>query len=114
MDSAVCFVNIYPLDSVIQPLNNRGQYCYRLSQNSILANLDPKYCRYNFYHKLLVLVVYLLPRGVWVQVLPVHVLLRKPDLDRCCRDRVRHVLDAVVAVHVVFIKAPVLNSSERK
>ena len=26
-------------------------------------------------------VVYLLPRGVWVHVLPVHVLLSKPDLD---------------------------------
>ena len=25
--------------------------------------------------------VYLLSRGVWVRVLSVHVLLRKPDLD---------------------------------
>ena len=31
---------------------------------------------------------------------------------RCVRDRVLHVLDVVVAVPVVFIKAPVLNSGD--
>ena len=25
-DSVICFVDTYPLDSVIKPLNNRGQY----------------------------------------------------------------------------------------
>ena len=48
--------------------------------------------------------VYLLRCGVWVHVLPVHMLLRKIQvLSRS----VHHVRDVVVAV--VLIKAPVLN-----
>ena len=50
-------------------------------------------------------VVYLLPRGVWV-----YVFTCCYARFRCFRDRVRHVLDVVVAV--VFIKAPVLNSGD--
>ena len=54
-------------------------------------------------------VVYLLPRGVWVYVLPVHVLLRKIQMSsRSCPPCAR-----CSVVLLCFIKAPVLNSGDK-